>query len=433
MNNNKKQCVRSPLYTIQIKLPPSPTACQRPRRHCKPPVLQGIEENNQEQKQDRIDQEQQNTIIDATRNENIQDPAAEEITPKDIVLEYLADSNQKLQSTSTTLSWPADNTTQIFIPSESVPWLGDDPPTNTIAKNPNEQTSILPPAPPTTNGEQPIFIPYDPNGPQQYTPPYSKTPDVGAPCMESATLIAIKSTSKGDVTSHAPNDIGWISQAQWQAAAWDGVPYNTCGKTKSQISAFIFPNPNTMRGIRELFYQINPFADNVHPTIAEIDNWHVEVIKHFRRLIGAPQTLFPDRCLFLRAHWNNERMFTRVWDTPEYPGTCYLQLDSDPHCGATFTPSCTDQIPYFFSPTDPCCPGDNIDGSEGIFTVNKDIPWSIKLTRVIAATLSAEGLGGHTGPFVKRKYVGLSFICWNAGSVVLRAKWSGPEIGITCP
>jgi len=277
-------------------------------------------------------------------------------------------------------------------------------------------TGINPPPPP----EPPV----DPGtgGLIQYTPSYTQATNIGAPCIEAGTQAA--NWNKG----HDPDGINWISRDNWRAAEWDGVKFNPCGKTTAQICAFCFPSYNTMRGLRELYYSQNPlpFQDPKHPTIAEVDNWNVKVVQHFRDLIGAPVKVVPSKCEFLRAHWSNERQWTRVWDT-KYPTDTCLNF-TNPHCGAGFIPSCADQQPYLNG--GPCCT--STAGAEGIFTTKTDLPWSIKLARVIADTVCREGLSGHSGPFVGREYMGLSFVCMGASTVV-RAKWSGRLEGISCP
>lgn len=246
---------------------------------------------------------------------------------------------------------------------------------------------------------------------------------VGASCIEDSTRVALNKL----VSSHAPNDITWITLAQWEAARWDGKPFNTCGKPIAEVIKFVFPSNNTMRGLRELFYETRPFADNVRPTVAEIDAWNVKVIQHFRNLIGAKVPVSADRCLFLRAQWASEKATTTVWDTAA-SGTCQ-GVKGNPHCGATFLPTCEEQLQYSKGNPGPCC--GLTAGAEGIFTVNKDLPWSIKLSRLILQTMHTDGLGSHTGPFVGREFVGLGFSCLGTANRVV-AKWNGRLEGLGC-
>ena len=90
----------------------------------------------------------------------------------------------------------------------------------------------------------------------------------------------------------------WITQAQWDIAVWDGVPFNPCGKTGQEIYNFCFPNPfgpniKAMRGLRQLYEQLNPFSNVLAPTVAEIDYWNTEVLRHHRRLLGLSDEDYP--------------------------------------------------------------------------------------------------------------------------------------------
>jgi hypothetical protein len=89
---------------------------------------------------------------------------------------------------------------------------------------------------------------------------------------------------------------------------------------------------STIRGLRTLFYDNAPFADNVNPTKAEVDNWHTIAVNHVRAMVGytgPDYTIKPDQCLHIRALWSDERQKTRMWDT-DYPGsTC--EGSSNPH------------------------------------------------------------------------------------------------------
>lgn len=253
--------------------------------------------------------------------------------------------------------------------------------------------SVIDTSPPPTNG---------------FTPP-------PADCINAATLL---SQAVESVTSQDPDGIGWITPAQWSAAVWDGIPIDPCTHTTAELCAFVFPNPNTMRGLRERFYEVNPFADNTAPTSAEIDAWNVEIVRHLRALFGITTPVTPDRCLYVRAQWSHERKFTTIWDTLYPVGIC--GPGSTEHCGANFVPDCSDQIPYLSGGA--CCA--SLVGTEGLMNVDTDIPWSIKLTRVIASWLCSEGISAHLGPFLGREKVGMSFHCFG-GVMSFRGKWGG--------
>ena len=196
-----------------------------------------------------------------------------------------------------------------------------------------------------------------------------------------------------------------------------------------------------MRGLRERFYEVNPYQNNSNPTVAEIENWNIEIIRHFRKLLGFNQTTHPVsnlKCTYLTAAWAEERARSNYW-TSTYPGTvesaygpCTVPFSPNKHCGSSFVPSPTDQAPYL-CPSDMAVCTDN-GGAEGVQQINTDIPWSIKLGRIIATWLNNEGLSGHTGPYVGREYFGSAWYV-NVGNVAntgYRGKWDG-KLNPTCP
>ncbi|MGL4233058.1 MAG: hypothetical protein ACRDAM_06430 [Casimicrobium sp.] len=231
-------------------------------------------------------------------------------------------------------------------------------------------------------------------------------------------------------TGHDPDGVSWISQAQWAAAAWDGTTtYNPSTMTRAEFASAICPSGDRVRGLREVFYQHRPFADNKNPTKAEIDEWHRIAINHVRALVGytsEDRKVKKDRCMFARSLWGDERKFTTKWDTKYPTDTCVGSANA--HCGSTFVPDAQDQAPYLPEGHAACgTPG----GAEGVFSAPKsNIPWSIKWSRAFCGTLSAEGFwGGHTGPWFHREKFGFSF--WDAdvnnnnSNTILRAKWTG--------
>ena len=235
--------------------------------------------------------------------------------------------------------------------------------------------------------------------------------------------------------SHDPDGVSWISKQAWDAAKWDGTVYDPTKVTKAQFAKAICPGPDTIRGLREVFYKHKPFADNKNPTRAEVDEWHRIAINHVRALVGytgADRQVKKDHCMFKRALWGDERKFTTMWDT-KYPGKTGsaagpCQGGKNAHCGATFLPDANDQSPYLPAGHATCKAQ---QGAEGVFSASKsNIPWSIKWSRSLCATLAAEGFwGGHTGPWFHREKFGFSF--WdtdpknNNSNAVLRAKWTG--------
>jgi hypothetical protein len=241
---------------------------------------------------------------------------------------------------------------------------------------------------------------------------------------------------------HDPDGITWMGRDGW--IPWDGVTtYNPCKLTKQQLFDSIFPPPsrvNSMRGIREVFYQVKPFANNSNPTVSEIENWNIEVIRHFRRLLGFNQTTHPvrnDKCTYLKAAWAEERARTNYWSA-KYPGTpesdvgpCTIPYSRNAHCGASFLPNPADQAPYLSANMGPCSA---VGGAEGVSNIKTDIPWAIFMGRIIGQFLASDGIGAHTGPFVGRELFGSAWYqdVGNPANTVARTKWSG-NLAPTCP
>jgi hypothetical protein len=243
---------------------------------------------------------------------------------------------------------------------------------------------------------------------------------------------------EGGNPAHDPDSVSWIDAADWAEAEWDGTIYNPSKMSPEAFVQAICPSVDRVRGIRKVFYDNQPFADNANPTKAEVDEWHRLAINHVRALVGytsEDRQVKKDHCMFARALWGDERKFTTQWDD-EYPGTngsasgpC--QGSSNAHCGATFIPSAEDQAPYL-PEGHPACSEEA--GSEGVFSGPKsNIPWAIKWSRGLCNTLIAEGFwGGHIGPWFHRERFGFSF--WdsdpanNNNNSPLRAKWSGKSM-----
>ena len=273
--------------------------------------------------------------------------------------------------------------------------------------------------------------------------------------------MTVRSQAQSDVSGQDPDGIDWLS---WEGTEWDGVPFAWQGKSKQAVCDWLRCQPNAnpyvIRGLREKFYSVNPFADNANPTVAEIDAWNIEVILHFRALLGNPTPCKNNARLYLESRWAHERKHTTTWDT-DYPdsftcncipgpctscygyapGPCFLNgtaIDNATgHCGDAFFPGPSDRNVYINA-----APYNNdlvkypeLNGytdrhakAGGIAWVN-NLPWTIKLAKVISGWICGEGVdGGHSGPFVGPK-ARTNFGCswWpnsNYSQVMFRGKWA---------
>ena len=300
---------------------------------------------------------------------------------------------------------------------------------------------VISPNPPD-DPPDPGPVPREPP-PTTECPSYHPDATVPGRMSQADTVRAITAYVNSKGQRHDPDGITWMKPGDW--TPWDGVTtINPCTSTTQQIMAFVFPKPgggsniNSMRGIRELFYSVKPFKDNQNPTVAEIENWNIEVIRLFRRLLGKNFPVENHKCTYLKAAWADERAHTDYW-TANYPGQldsatgpCTLPTSSNAHCGASFIPNANDQIPYLCPSNLPPC--GEMSGAEGVSNHNTDIPWSIKMSRIIGQYLNSDGIGAHTGPFIGRPYFGSAWYIYpnNPGTVAVRTKWSGP-LQPTCP
>jgi hypothetical protein len=217
---------------------------------------------------------------------------------------------------------------------------------------------------------------YTNSTPRQETPEYTINPQI---FKSGADQIRHCTTGSGP---HDPRGNPFTKSTDWSLGHWDGIPYDITGKTKAEIHAWLRPNypanQYAIRGLEEYFYQVNPFADNNNPTVAEIDTWNLNVIRHIRRVLGIkiktgsqagqPMPIIPDPRLYVEAAWSQERKMSTTWDTlhpngvikngTEYfgfaPGPCWLPGSNGtvrptgytPHCGETFFPTAAQSLPY---------------------------------------------------------------------------------------
>jgi len=250
--------------------------------------------------------------------------------------------------------------------------------------------------------------------------------------------------SSADLPRYTPAQSDWgptcanvADHTPWPTVAWDTTtiynPVTSLDLTNPRDESVFYnqmcpknsDGKNTLRGLRQLFEDVKPFADNSGPTKAEVDRWNGVVLTHIRNLAGIDHVAKPDVCLMTRALWANQWRHTDIWkpsDAANPDQYVCPASGSNMHCGASFVPNTVEkQSPYLPLDHGPerCSAG---AGSEGAFGHSSKSAWSVKTAEVFCGTLKAEGYwGGHTGPFWGREKFGFGF--WHDGSA--RFKWGG--------
>jgi len=307
------------------------------------------------------------------------------------------------------------------------------------------------PAPAPTPGPAPGLKQSSPDFEDQTFPTISGNLGTISTKSVSSIMNACTKISQDDhnVRDQTPNGFLEVPPNIWDAARWDGNPFPiTLSTPKEDICNFLRPSGNApgsrwaIRGLRERFYEVNPFADVKNPTVAEIDNWNIEVIRHFRKLLGVNIPVSADASLYLQCRWSDERKFTDKYNTKYPSGTCFgnpAETRND-HCGFIFVPDAGDRAPYIQAspylgdttkyPELGRSDWPSAGKAEGISGIFSNTPWSLKLSDIIARYICTEGLTGHPGPFVNpvsaRQHFGCSWWPTNAdgGWVQFRGQWT---------
>lgn len=291
--------------------------------------------------------------------------------------------------------------------------------------------------------EENEWFSHQPEEPEPEPPLLQYSTSTPSPTHEdTSTIISNLSTYLlGTLSDHSP---GAYAPHLWPSAEWDGTPFpgDITTAPKEELCAWIRPTQSyfIIKGLKQRFDELNPFQDIQHPTIAEIDNWHIEVIKHFRALFGVTLPIKPNARLFLEARWASERYITDDWDT-KYPGTyasaegpCSPWYCGNPHCGAAFFPDAADRQPYIDAYDVTKYPELSNYNSrysliEGNYSAYHPTPWSLKLAGMFAWFICNEGYIGHTLPIFTREEFGCDWYyepgsSMEAGSPLsYRGKW----------
>lgn len=261
------------------------------------------------------------------------------------------------------------------------------------------------------------------------------------PILEDRTLTPASEYGNFKPTGKANRPIG-------TRLPWNGRPLPWRGKTKKELCYMFFPEGNSnLIGLHDLYNKIKPFRDEMNPRVAEIERWNLEVLRHFRRLIGNKAPFEYDQNLMLQARWSDERKYSKQWDAayptshpkPKGGGPC--PTGSGAHCGWLFLPNCMDQQSYLEQyPGLECItnPLGNGGHAEGIGGVPTDLSWANKVASVLRLFLCQDGTEAHMGPIFGNNWggtggtyksgrttVGISFYNRGNNRTSVRFKWGG--------
>lgn len=225
---------------------------------------------------------------------------------------------------------------------------------------------------------------------------------------------------------------------------WDGVTRKTVWQPSTNTPEekvafrqdwydFVFPGDSFfVRGLKELYEDVQPFADEYQPTISEFENWNHTVINHLRYLLNLnPATM--DQTLFIRQKWADERRTTRMWDEA-YPGTwncAYGPCEdwTNLHCGDTFYPATVAEQRCYWNDV---YSGQNVthplvthqSGQVGSSSVWYNGGASTAMSRTLRNWCRTGVISAHGGAaFFFRERYGYSIAGPTANT--LRAKWEG--------
>ena len=244
----------------------------------------------------------------------------------------------------------------------------------------------------------------------------------------------------------------WIN---WTNKEWDGhTIYNTARMTQSEFrNGICNGSGDTITGLRELYYAKQPFADELNPTKAEVDEWHRLVINHLRVLSGLLEydenynyvgnTVYEmqnDHCLYARSLWSAQRKNTTMWNEkyPLGPGgrdICIVEDGEDDshvnysaHCGSNFRPDYEDQKAYLPEGHAECTfTSSGSSSTEGInHNAISGIVWAIKIGRAVCGFMPKNTWDPHAGPVFFRTKLGMNF--WSEDTAItLEAAQKGAE------
>ena len=259
-----------------------------------------------------------------------------------------------------------------------------------------------------------------------YTPTKNTAGQPTEPAIQFPLVTTYSNNETGGTQSVTPS---WLpgNGLDWKKKEWDGIPLDYEGKTPQQICQWMYSG-YAMKGLKQWYDEVKPFANEAQPTMKEVDAWNVNVIRHFRRLLGIDTEVVAHEDLFMKC-WFSDRRYSGLDRNvpPDMNDTAYgpcvwwngggWTQGSNAHCGALYKPSGINwNVMYTVNngyPAPPTAGPDWSEATEGIATVNTNLPWALKLSAALSQFVCNEGLGGHAGPFTSRTQVGMSF--WDRG------------------
>lgn len=230
---------------------------------------------------------------------------------------------------------------------------------------------------------------------------------------------------------HHPFNSPSFKKEDWDSTEWDcktTLP-NPCYKDgvkdawKPQVE-WVFPK-KILRGVLQLYEAKKPFCDPDNPTVYEIEQWNLEVIRHLRKVMGITTPVVYMKELFVKSRLSDEKKFSSYWNegvmcNPDKYWGDFNNPTETPHCGFGFIPKDQTKYEKYFDGQPKTTT--NSMSAEGIFGFSLEEPWSTKLMTIIYNTMISEGYCGHSGNFTFSEKIGMTWALHSDNSTLLRVQ-----------
>ena len=233
---------------------------------------------------------------------------------------------------------------------------------------------------------------------------------------DQANWAAMNTLVLSKVPGHTPQNTTWI----YDWPKWNQQVTNITQMTGAQVQATIcYGGTGIVFGLKEV-YEEKPFTNHQNPPREEVDDYHLRIIRHVRKMVGITTPVSGDRCLANVAYWSQQLVSSTYWDS-KYPTQKTKCLNNyGYHCNfapATLLEQQQSATQKGIKSTVLCKAG---PFAESIATTNADIPWSVKFSKILCQFMK----DSHGGPILARQYVHTNF--WQNGAKVSgRLKGSG--------